>query len=166
MFCLHFRRWAFNTVVDFSTASRVRFAGRAPWLTARRAMRYVKFVETFININLSLAEDIYVRHHNRCAERLAEEYPSDAEVFQTKSRQMLCRRFWISPFTLVGRLPGAMPCRRATRGFVQDYLFIIFAANHHIWRPFPYPQPGDPVDGSYLILTSFKIIRTNFRAYF
>ena len=43
--------------------------------------------------------------------------------------------------------------------FCPGLLITIFAANLQIWRPFHYPQPVDPVDGSYLHHTTnfFKI---------
>jgi len=33
--------------------------------------------------------------------------------------------------------------------FLSRTAYWLFAAHPHMWRPFPYPQPGDPMDGSF-----------------
>ena len=55
------------------------------------------------------------------------------------------------------RARGADGCYALLKGnpcFCPGLLISIFAANLHIWRPFPYPQPGDPVDGCWLHRTT------------
>jgi len=49
---------------------------------------------------------------------------------------------------IIQSLSDTMLCQRATHDFVRD-CYWMFAANLNIWGSFPYPQPGDPVDGSY-----------------
>ena len=58
-----------------------------------------------------------------------------------------------SPLTQAGWLTSTMPCQKATRDFVRHCLFSIFTVNLHIWRPFPYPQHGNPVDGRHHLHT-------------
>ena len=59
-----------------------------------------------------------------------------------------------SPLTQARWLTGTMLCQRATHDFVPHFLFSKFTVNLHIWRPFPYVQPGYPVDGSYHLHTT------------
>ena len=39
--------------------------------------------------------------------------------------------------------PSARKLENQSLSAVRDYLFSIFAATFHIWRPFPPPQPED-----------------------
>ena len=86
-------------------------------------------------------------------------YRSSAEHPHKTSSEYVCLKLHVfisknlqqfySSFTLAGWIPGALPCQGANCDSVRHFLFSMFAANLRIWRPFPYPQPGDPMDGCY-----------------